>query len=60
MEPFAVWWLGIAFVEAEDTEAAAAPAITRDKAKMRTVSFMKDTPLRMILGGDNVSRHLKV
>jgi hypothetical protein len=34
------WWLRIAWVEEEESEAAAAPAITTDNAKMRTASFM--------------------
>jgi hypothetical protein len=34
------WWFPIACVEEEEIEAAAAPAITTDNAKMRTASFM--------------------
>jgi hypothetical protein len=36
------WWLRKEWleVEEEETEAAAAPAITRESAKMRTTSFM--------------------
>jgi hypothetical protein len=34
------WWLGRAREEVEEREAAAAPARTMDRAKMRTASFM--------------------
>lgn len=34
------WWLGMAVLDEGDTAAAAAPATTTDRAKMRTTSFM--------------------
>ena len=40
----AAWWLGTACVVDDDMEAAAAPARTTDRAKMRTTSFIKGYP----------------
>jgi len=34
------WWLGMALVVGDETEAAAAPATTTDRAKMRIASFI--------------------
>jgi len=34
------WWLGMAGLAEGDTAAAAAPATTTDRAKMRTTSFI--------------------
>lgn len=34
------WLLGMALVEADEMEAAAAPATTTERAKMRMASFM--------------------
>jgi len=39
----AAWWLGSARLE-EETEAAATPTKTTDRAKMRTASFMIGNP----------------
>jgi len=39
----------MALVEADETEAAAAPATTMDNAKMRIASFMFWLPLRFFL-----------
>jgi hypothetical protein len=41
----AAWWLRTAWVEEDDTEAAAAPATTTERAKMRTMVFMSGKPL---------------
>jgi hypothetical protein len=43
------WWLRIAWVEEEESEAAAAPAITTDNAKMRTASFMMSYSFRNLV-----------
>jgi hypothetical protein len=40
MPAVADWWLTIAFAEAGDFMAAAAPATTTVRAKMRTTSFI--------------------
>ena len=40
------WWLTIAREAEGDMEAAAAPATTRDRAKIRTTSFMIGYPLK--------------
>jgi hypothetical protein len=37
------WWLARPLVVEEETEAAAAPARTRERAKMRMASFMEVT-----------------
>jgi len=34
------WWLGMIFVEVEDTDAAATPTKTTDNAKTRMASFI--------------------
>jgi hypothetical protein len=34
------WWLAMAVEVEEERPAAAAPAMTRERAKMRTTSFM--------------------
>jgi hypothetical protein len=39
------WWLPMERVVEEETEAAAAPAMTTDRAKMRTASFMRSNSL---------------
>jgi len=38
------WWLRTTLIGEEETEAAAAPAITTERAKMRTTSFMMSNP----------------
>jgi hypothetical protein len=38
------WWLRTTCIGEEEKEAAAAPAITTDRAKMRTTSFMMSNP----------------
>jgi hypothetical protein len=43
----AAWWLGIAREDELETEAAATPAKTMDRAKMRTASFMVGNPFRI-------------
>jgi hypothetical protein len=47
------WWLTIAFAEAGDFTAAAAPATTTVRAKMRTTSFMDDylNGVKFVTGG---------
>lgn len=42
----AAWWLTIAFVADGEKDAAAAPATTRERAKIRTASFMISYPLK--------------
>ena len=42
MAAVADWWLGMAGLLDGDTAAAAAPATTTDRAKMRTTSFIID------------------
>jgi len=39
------WWLGMACVVEDETEAAAAPAKTTARAKTRIASFMVSNPL---------------
>jgi hypothetical protein len=41
------------WVDAEENEAAAAPAMTRDNAKMRTASFMVSNSFRKSVRGEN-------
>lgn len=36
------WWLGMAVLLEGETAAAAAPATTTERAKMRTTSFIND------------------
>jgi hypothetical protein len=43
------WWLANAWVVDEESVAAAAPAITTDKAKMRTASFIFSYPSERFL-----------
>ena len=44
-------WLEMARGVEEETEAAAAPATTTDKAKIRMASFMIDDPCKLELTG---------
>ena len=48
------WWLVIAFAEAGDLTAAAAPATTTVRAKMRMTSFMVITSIAKICNGRTV------
>ena len=53
------WWLGMACVVEDETEAAAAPAKTTARAKTRRICFMVGNPLQFGLTGKASSRTLK-
>jgi hypothetical protein len=46
------WWLGMALVVDDETAAAAPPAMTTDRAKMRMASFIVGNSMRFELPGD--------
>jgi hypothetical protein len=52
------WWLGMAGLVVDETEAAATPAKTTERAKMRMASFIVGNPSWLRIGRRRVSSHI--